>query len=276
MRFHDPELARPHRHLIDGLLAELRSFPWREVPCVVCGETERLEPAFAKYGVDYVRCGACEHLFVNPQMPEEAVPFLYGSRYWADYARATGCPTIEERLQFDFDNGVGKLHRDVLPFRGSGRLLDVGASSGGLVAQALRFGFEAEGLEPAPEICELARRAHGVTMHCGTLVEQRFPAASWDVITMHDVLEHLVEPTRELCELRRVLAPGGLLVIETASTSSLELVERGADWFLVSPLEHPHLFGERNGARLLRRSGFTILDLYSPHEHNWIAIAEAR
>jgi 2-polyprenyl-3-methyl-5-hydroxy-6-metoxy-1,4-benzoquinol methylase len=208
-------------------------------------------------------------------MPEQAVPLLYSSRYWSDYTRAIGHPTLEERLRFDHANGLGKLRRDVLPFRRSGRLIDVGASSGGLVRQALDLGFDAVGLEPAADICDLARRSHGVTMHCGTLEQQAFADASFEIVTLHDVLEHLFEPLRDLCEMRRILAPGGLLVVETPTTSSAYLAEAGEACTFLSPLEHVHLFSEANGARLIERAGFRLLDLYCPHEDNWIAIAEA-
>jgi len=275
MRFHDPELARERLHVLEKLIAHMRTYEWREVPCVVCRETERLEPALEKWGIAMKRCCECGHLFTSPRMPDEAVPELYGSFYWEQYQVAIGSPSIQERLQFDYANGLGKLQRDILPFRQSGRLLDVGASSGGLVKQALDRGFDAYGLEPAADICQMARDAHGVTMYCGSLAEQSFPEASFDILALHDVLEHMFEPVEEIREMRRVLVPGGLLVIETPTTSSLNFPDRGVDWSTISPLEHVHLFNERNAERILVENGFRIVDLYSPHEDNWIAVGEA-
>ena len=232
------------------------------------------EPALEKWGITVCRCPGCSHLFVSPRMPKEAVPALYGSRYWHAHALATGCPPLAERLQFDYENAQTKLDRDVLPFRRSGRLLDVGASNGGFVRRASEQGFVAIGLEPSAEICSLARSANRVEMHCGTLLDDLFRPGSFDVMTLHDVLEHLLEPGADLIAAERLLAPGGLLVIETLTSSSLELAELGTDWPLLSPLEHPHYFSEHGGATLIQRSGLRLLDLYSPHENNWIAIAE--
>lgn len=273
MRFHDPAVRSAHEHLLDALVAEMRSFPWAEAACPLC-ETATGVPALEKWGITVCRCETCAHLFVSPRMPREAVPALYGSRYWHAHALATGCPPLSERVQFDYENAQTKLDRDVLPFRRSGRLLDVGASNGGFVRRANEQGFTAVGLEPSAEICALARSAHRVEMHCGTLLDGLFDAGSFDVITLHDVLEHLLEPGDDLAEAERLLAPGGLLVIETLTSSSLELAELGADWPLLSPLEHPHYFSERGGATLIERAGLHVLDLYSPHENNWIAIAE--
>jgi SAM-dependent methyltransferase len=273
LRFHDPEVRSRHQHVLAALIAEVRAFPWVDARCAVCDGAEAVL-AYAKWGLEIKRCTTCGHLFVSPRMPPEAVPILYGSRYWHDHALATGCPLLEERVEFDYENAVLKLERDVLPFRRSGRLLDVGASNGGFVRRARESGFDSIGLEPSEEICELARARHGVTMACGTLLSHPFRAGGFEVLTLHDVLEHLLEPATDLVAAARLLAPGGLLVVETLTSSSLELEELGVDWPLLSPLEHPHYFSEAGGADLIQRAGLTLLDLYSPHENNWIAIAE--
>lgn len=122
---------------------------------------------------------------------------------------------------------------------------------------------------------ELARRTHGVVMLEGTPTGQAFPEASFDVVVMHDVLEHLLEPVDELSETHRVLRPGGFLAVETLTASSLDLHEQGIGWSLMNPLCHVNFLDERNGARALREAGFRILDFYSPHEDNWISYAEA-
>lgn len=275
MQFHVPEVASQHRHLLEPLLEELHRFAWEEVACPVCGEAERRSLAYERFTVQVQRCGSCEHLYVSPRMPAEAIPVLYGSSYWHDVMLAMGCPPLEERIQFDYDNALGKLNRDVLPFRQSGRLLDIGGSNGGVVRRAGEMGFRAAGLEPSGEICDLARRTHGVVMFEGTLAQRAFPDASWDVVLMHDVLEHLLEPRDELREIRRILAPGGFLAIETLSSASLNLADDGTEWTLMNPIEHVNFPDERAGARMLREAGFRILDLYSPHENNWIAYAEA-
>ena len=274
LTFHDPERAEAHAHLLDALVERLQRHTWSEVPCVVCGEAEDLPVAFEKHGVKIRRCGGCSHLFVSPRLPDEAVPELYSSAYWDDYMRAIGSPTLAERVPFDYQNGWAKLRRDILPWRSGGRLLEVGASNGGLVKAADEAGFDAVGIEPAEEICALARRMHGVDMRCTTLPEAGFEPESFDVIAYYDVLEHLFDPRRELEEVRRVIAPGGLLVIETLTSASLKLIEEGENWFLLNPVEHVHFFDEGNGALLAEQCGLRVLDLYCPHEDNWILIAE--
>ncbi|HMD45965.1 MAG TPA: class I SAM-dependent methyltransferase [Acidimicrobiales bacterium] len=277
MRFHDPQLAAEHADLRLALIGRMRDhYSWHDVPCVLCGPDVPTSLHTTKWTMDVRACDGCGHLFVSPRLPEEAVPELYGHAYWDEYSRGIGSPTLADRIAFDHQNGFGKLARDVEPFTGPCRLLDVGASNGGMVRAARERGFAAEGIEPSPETCAVAKDAHGIDLICGDVRTAGLADASFDVVTMHDVLEHVFEPLEILAACRQVLAPGGLLVIETPTTDSSDFLVTGDDWSDLSPLEHVHLFSEANLARALERCGFAVIDLYCPHENNVIAIAEAR
>ncbi len=274
--FHDPERTAAAEGIRRDLVAQLRArWSWEEVVCVVCAHATPTEPVSAKDGIEVVRCCACGHVFVSPRLPEEAVSELYGSTYWDLYQPAVGSPALAERVLFDYQNGFGKLERDVLPYRRPGRLLDVGASNGGMVRAARERGFDAHGIEPSAEVCDLARQLQGVELYCGDIRDNHFAAGSFDVVTMHDVLEHVFAPLEILRACRRVLAPGGLLVVETPTTDALGYLRDGDAWQNMSPLEHVHLFSEANLALVATRCGFRVVDLYCPHEDNVILIGEA-
>lgn len=276
MRFHDPDLAAQHTGLLDGLVARLRErYVWEDVACALCGPNASSSYATTKHGIDLRTCDACGHLYVSPRLPEEAVTELYGSAYWDDHAKAVGSPTLAERVAFDYQNGFGKLARDVQPYRRQGRLLDVGASNGGMVRAAREQGYVASGIEPSPDICALSERENGVELICGDLRTADLPPESLEIVTMHDVLEHLFDPIGTLRACREVLATGGLLVVETPTTDSLERHLRGDAWSQLNPLAHVNLFSEANLVRALTSNGFRLLDCYCPHENNVIVVGEA-
>lgn len=52
------------------------------------------------------------------------------------------------------------------------------------------------------------------------LREDTFAPESFDVVTSLQVFEHVDEPLAELTKIRRVLKPGGLLVVEIPSIDS--------------------------------------------------------
>ncbi|HWD24129.1 MAG TPA: class I SAM-dependent methyltransferase, partial [Acidimicrobiales bacterium] len=253
--FHDAEAAARLADVRAELVEHFRAaWEWEAVPCVMCGPKQASSLLVVKDGIDVRRCEACGHVFVSPRLPEAAVGELYGNAYWDIYSQAIGSPSLRDRVRFDYENGFGKLRRDILPFRQRGRLLDVGASNGGLVRAARESGFSAEGLEPSAEICELSRDLQGVDLYCGDIRDGHFTPESFDIITMHDVLEHVFEPFEVLVACRKVLAPRGIVVVETPTTDALDAVKDFEEWECMSPLEHVHLFSEANLAELFHRA----------------------
>ena len=109
------------------------------------------------------------------------------------------------------------------------RLLDVGCSSGALVAAAQNLGFIAQGVEPAPKPAAAAQAA-GLNVRQGLLEQIGYPAESFDAITLFEVVEHVREPLPLLKECYRILAPHGLVVIGTGNTASWTARAMKARW----------------------------------------------
>ncbi len=109
------------------------------------------------------------------------------------------------------------------------RLVDIGCSRGQFVGYAGEAGYTAEGVEPAPDIAAAAR-ALGLNVRTGLLEEQRFDDATFDAASLFEVVEHLREPMPLLQECRRILKPGGLLLISTGNAASWTVAAMGARW----------------------------------------------
>jgi SAM-dependent methyltransferase len=92
------------------------------------------------------------------------------------------------------------------------RILDAGCGGGAVLAELAGLGT-AVGLEPSPTSREraLARRAGEVVD--GDLARLPFADDEFDLATTLDVLEHLDDDRAALAELRRVVRPGGVLVV---------------------------------------------------------------
>lgn len=103
------------------------------------------------------------------------------------------------------------------------RLLDLGCGAGGnalVLARGVGASF-AVGLDWAARPLELARAA-GLTSVRGRLdgADLPFPDGAFDLVSMTEVIEHLVDTDRALEEARRVLAPGGLLLVTTPNMAA--------------------------------------------------------
>ncbi|MDD2710333.1 MAG: class I SAM-dependent methyltransferase [Verrucomicrobiae bacterium] len=107
------------------------------------------------------------------------------------------------------------------------RLLDIGTAYGFLpVLLNQTTAWQCEGLEMEeniPVYCRFAQ-ARKLAIHAGRLgpAPLPFPDNAFDAILFSEVLEHLrLSPALVLRELRRILAPGGFLLLTTPNVARL-------------------------------------------------------
>lgn len=139
-------------------------------------------------------------------------------------------------------------------------LLDVGCSSGAFLQIANSLGLNVEGVDPADKPVAYAKKL-GLQVHLGHLEDVQFPENSFDAITLYEVIEHINNPAKILEECRRILRPGGALIIETGNTDSWTRMVRGRDWdFFNLQLLGGHIsfFNSKSIAVLAKNSGFEV------------------
>ncbi|MDX6728163.1 MAG: hypothetical protein QOK49_2968 [Baekduia sp.] len=100
---------------------------------------------------------------------------------------------------------------DGLPLTDGARILDAGCGSGRTLDELADYGRVC-GIDLSEEsFAATAARGHEVVL--APVEELPFLAETFDLITCLDVLEHTADDLRSLRELRRVLRPGGALVL---------------------------------------------------------------
>jgi SAM-dependent methyltransferase len=162
-------------------------------------------------------------------------------------------PGVETRIA-EIVHGFG-------PLRSTGRLLDVGFGAGLILDAARRAGWIVSGTELSSSAVAAAA-ARGLDVFHGSLADARFGDAAFDVVTVAEVLEHLIDPLSLLVEIRRVLRPGGLLWGTTPHASGLSARLLRTHWSVVAPQEHVQLFTTAGMRTLLHRAGFRDVRLH--------------
>lgn len=95
--------------------------------------------------------------------------------------------------------------------RNERRVLDIGCGTGTNLAELARFG-EVQGVDQELAAIEVCRKRGWPVRHVsGSSLP--FEDASFDLITLLDVIEHVDDDQTLLTEARRVLAPGGLVLV---------------------------------------------------------------
>ena len=242
------------------------------VVCALCGADQ---PVMLYEGRDrllghsgtftIVRCACCGLVYQSPR-PEPIAPFYEGS-YLPFESQAIVWRPVLKRHQKDKPafQGAAGLHynvfRQVVPWR-RGSLLDVGCATGDFLEAMARFGWRVQGVEPhGPSAEQANRRLAGYAdqaVRVGTLEQAGFPDAAFDVITLWHVIEHLPDPRRTLQEIRRILKPGGLCLIQTPCWGSLESFLFGPYWSGLDCPRHFWIFSRFTLQALAEQCGFSI------------------
>jgi len=123
-----------------------------------------------------------------------------------------------------------------------GRLLDIGCGDGSFLALMRDLGWKVVGLEPDPVAAKGARERFLIPVVEDTLEDARLPHRSFDVITLNHVIEHVYDPVSFLKECRRVIKPGGRVVITTPNFSSLGHTIFKRFWRALDAPRHLYLF----------------------------------
>jgi 2-polyprenyl-3-methyl-5-hydroxy-6-metoxy-1,4-benzoquinol methylase len=147
-------------------------------------------------------------------------------------------------------------HLRYLRARPSGRLLDVGCGDGAYLNLMRSLGWSTTvGVDPDPKAVQRAH-ARRLDVRLGTLDDVDLPAESFDAITLNHSVEHVHDPVSLLRECRRLLAPGGELIVYTPNLDGEGHRRFGRDWFHLDPPRHPVIFTRAALRAALETAGF--------------------
>lgn len=224
-----------------------------KIICPLCSGDTRLWGIKNSYNL--LLCNSCNLIFVNP-LPDPKS--LYNQDYFSganlgfgyidyDSDKEPMIPTFNKYI--DLFNKYGKKE---------GRLFDVGAATGFFLKIAQNRGYSVSGVEMSDYAALMARKS-GIEVYSGDLMSLSLRNQSFDIVTMLDVLEHMTEPLVELLEVKRILKPDGLLVINAPNGQSFLAKILKTKWHLVLPPEHLFYFSPKNLSNFLEKNGFKVV-----------------
>jgi SAM-dependent methyltransferase len=139
------------------------------------------------------------------------------------------------------------------------RVLDLGSGTGEFTQVANDSGAsEVIGVEVAEAAIARARAQHPALDFRLTPIEGPLPLAdaSFDLVWASEVIEHIADTAVWMSEVRRVLAPGGRLLLTTPAHGRLRLLLHGIERYSDPQGDHLHLYTARSLRALLDEFGF--------------------
>ncbi|KLI40739.1 methyltransferase, partial [Brachyspira hyodysenteriae] len=145
-----------------------------------------------------------------------------------------------------------------------GNILDIGCSTGILLEEAKKLGFEPYGLELSEYSSSIAKQKFGNDrIHNGTIETSNFKENFFDLITMTDLLEHIQKPLEMLKTCYKILKPttsggGGYIMMTIPDTTSFTHNIMKSKWTQYK-LEHLFYFNKQNMEIIAKDTGFEII-----------------
>lgn len=231
------------------------------------------------------RCEGCRSGYLDPRPNEQTIHLAYENYYTHEDAVDFELLGLRERIRRRLANGyrnwrygtseypascLGVLAASIwpsgratidagmrhLPKASPGqRLLDIGCGSGEFLRRAKSAGWEVMGLD-FDEAAVRQARFRGLDVRHGGVGALVGMEASFDVITMGHVIEHVPHPLDVLRTCFVLLKPGGVLWLETPNIDALGHQRYGRDWRGLEPPRHLVLFSVESLLGALTRSGF--------------------
>jgi 2-polyprenyl-3-methyl-5-hydroxy-6-metoxy-1,4-benzoquinol methylase len=181
----------------------------------------------------------------------------YHERVWESVPEGVDPPDLRLRRAFLLS------HIDPLS-----RVLDVGCGEGRFSAELAQAGMTVVGVDVAEEPLRRARARHPLLDLRIVPAEDRWPlaAASFDVVWAGETIEHIADTGGWLSEVRRVLRPGGRLLLSTPAHGRLTMLwcalsGRAFDAHFDPRSDHLRFYTRRTLERLLADLGFADIEV---------------
>lgn len=225
---------------------------------MVCPLCKR--PATRRFALPHTiawRCSGpdCRLEFASPQPTEIELANAYTSLYY---------PVSREKSQTKFENTSDGTFRQMFRelekliggLRGL-RLLDYGCGRGALLRVSLEFGMRPVGIEQDTEARAAAVKIPGAGAYQNVeALQMDEPDSKFDLIILWTVIEHLRDPWSQLARLRKLLCPGGWLLMSTMDIRCLRARIEGARWENYENPTHLYYFDRTSLARVIQEAGF--------------------
>lgn len=166
------------------------------------------------------QCDHCGLLFTAPRPSSEEIGRYYQSdNYYSHQENKKGfIPHVYETVK---SFNIKRKVQIALSGLEKGRLLDIGCGVGDFLLYVKNAGWEITGIEPSNDAKKIAQERLGITLFDPS-DSHSLPDHSFDVITMWHVLEHVDDLKSQTSELKRLLKPGGRLIIALPNFQSFD------------------------------------------------------
>ncbi len=205
-------------------------------------------------------CPSCKLRVTNPFPSETEIGKYYESEDYISHSDTSKSlmSKLYQTVRKITLKQKGKLVTEVSG-KGSGHILDVGAGTGHFLNTMQELGWQTTGVEPSEKAIAYAKKQFNLTL-LPTDQLKSLPEASFDVITLWHVLEHVHDLNEYVSTLQRLLTPDGTLFIAVPNYTSNDGKLYQQYWAGYDVPRHLFHFSPFSMQVLLENNGFKLIE----------------
>jgi len=212
-----------------------------QASCPVCTNNKSLLAQGKDGEFELFQCPDCDLKF--------SWPMLAGSREWYDSAYLMRRVVPQPKVQNYFQIGLSSLP-------GRSKILDIGCGEGDFIKYAADRGYQVWGTDFSEEMIALAKKnAPQAKFFAGTFEEflRQHPQEKFNGAVIFEVLEHLSDPLSTLREVKKILKPGGRVIVSVPNRGAWPVTHFGDH-----PPNHLSWWSKRSLSILVQKAGFEV------------------
>lgn len=231
--------------------------------CKICDGPLKWNAGVTADGLPLTKCLNCGLLFVRE--------FSVGGDNYADFDLGWYYTELASDKS-KFSSGLN-LMRTWLEANGrtleNQKILDVGCGDGYFLSRCLDLGMTAAGFDISPEVAAYAEQ-RGLKVFS----DLKDIKDTFTLITLFDVLEHMVNPLEELLQLTKLLDDGGIIFIEVPRKCLADYYLSILDIFGIArnnrvSQEHLQLYSDKSLRILMERTNLNIIYSQNKTSLSW-------
>lgn len=199
-----------------------------------------------------VKCNTCSLVYSNPILDAKEIVKLYQrSNYtYQDY---------EDDLIKTYGFYLNKF-RYLLPRHP--KMLEIGCGNGFFLRFAKAQGLKVWGVEPGVQTVRKAHQDIRKKIIIDVFKANQFKPATFDVICLFQVLDHIANPNDFLATCRNILKKNGLVICINHDVSSFSARILGES-SPIFDIEHTYLYSKKTLAAIFKKNGYQVKEVFS-------------
>ena len=231
--------------------------------CPSCGKesfvTHKIIQDYSISGESFalVRCKNCSLIFTNPRPSIETLPNYYKSNNYISHTNRANSP-INLVYKLVRSYSLKQKVKLIEQYSSGQSILDFGCGTGHFLKSCQKSGWKISGIEPDESARNVAQQITNINIDSQI---DSFTEHSVDVITAWHVIEHVPQLLSTLRHLRKILVPGGVMLVAVPNHLSYDSSIYGEFWAGYDVPRHLYHFDKKSFSNLISKTKLSLIDI---------------